>query len=76
MKIISETSISNFETWSGAKETQRLIIENDKENEFDALIEELYPDGLTDTQLNDLLWHDSEWCLEQLGITEDETIDE
>lgn len=76
MKIISETSISNFETWSGAKETQRLIIENNKENEFDNLVEDLYPDGLTDTQLNDLLWHDSEWCLEQLGITEDETIDE
>lgn len=74
MKIIAEISISDFETWSGAKETQRLIIENDKENEFDALIEDLYPDGLTDTQLNDLLWFGSDWCLEQLGIAEDETI--
>lgn len=55
MKIISETSIANFETWSGAKETQRLIIENGKENDFDRLIDELYPEGLSDTQLNDIL---------------------
>lgn len=66
--IIDNASISNFESWSGAKDTQQTIINNNKENEFDNLIEELYPDGLTDTQLNDLLWHDSDWCLEQLGI--------
>jgi len=76
MKIISEKSILNFETWSGAKETQRIIIDNNKENEFDALIEELYPDGLTDTQLNDLLWFETDWIFEMLGIAEDETIDE
>ena len=69
MKVINENlSISDFEAWSGAKDTQQTIIDNDKENDFDSLIEELYPDGLTDTQLNDLLWHDSDWCLEQLGI--------
>lgn len=70
--IIDNASISNFESWSGAKDTQKAIIENDKENEFDSLIEDLYPDGLTDTQLNDLLWHDSDWVLEQLGIEEEE----
>ena len=69
MKVINENlSISDFEAWSGAKDTQQTIIDNNKENDFDSLIEELYPDGLTDTQLNDLLWHDSDWCLEQLGI--------
>lgn len=66
--IIDNASISNFESWSGAKDTQQTIIDNNKENEFDNLIEELYPEGITDTQLNDLLWHDSDWCLEQLGI--------
>lgn len=66
--IIDNASISNFDAWSGAKDTKQTIIDNDKENEFDNMIEELYPDGLTDTQLNDLLWHDSDWVLEQLGI--------
>ena len=69
MKVINENlSITDFEAWSGAISTKETIIENNKENEFDSLIEELYPDGITDTNLNDLLWHDSDWCLEQLGI--------
>lgn len=72
MKVINENlSITDFEAWSGAKDTVQTIIDNNKENDFDSLIEELYPDGLTDTQLNDLLWHDSDWCLEQLGIDND-----
>ena len=70
--IIDNASISNFDAWSGAISTKETIINNDKENDFDNLIDELYPDGLTDTQLNDLLWHDSDWVLEQLGIEEEE----
>ena len=69
MRIVNENlSITDFETWSGATHTKQVIIDNDKENEFDNLIEELYPEGLTDTTLNDLLWHDSDWVFEQLGI--------
>jgi hypothetical protein len=74
MKIIQEIGISNFNAWSGAVETKQTIIDNNKENDFDSLIEELYPDGLTDTQLNDLLWFDEEWIFESLGICEDEEI--
>jgi len=76
MRTFTETSISNFQSWSGAKDTQKTIIENDKEDEFDSLIEELYPDGLSETQLNDILWFDSEWVFEQLGISEDKEEDE
>lgn len=72
MKITVETGIRDFNTWSGATITKSTIIEHDKESEFDSLIEELYPDGLTDVGLNDLLWHDSEWVLESLGIDEEE----
>jgi hypothetical protein len=71
MKVISEISISDFESWSGAKETQERILQEGKGEEFDALIEELYPDGLTDTQLNDILWFD-ESILEMIGIYEEE----
>ena len=76
MKIISETGIYNFESWSGAKDTQKRIIEEGKDKEFDCLIEDIYPDGLTDTQLNDLLWFDSEWIYETLGITDEEEEEE
>lgn len=72
MKIYQEISIRDFEAWGGAVDTYDKIIGNDKENEFDALIEELYPDGIEETRLNDLLWFDSEWVLEVLDITEEE----
>jgi len=72
MKTFNEISISNFQAWSGAKDTQKRIIEEDKESEFDALIEELYPDGLSETQLNDILWFEEDWIFEMLGIKEEE----
>lgn len=72
MKVLTETSLTNFDAWSGAKETKKTIIDNCKVEEFDSLIEELYPDGLTETQLNDLLWFESDWIFEVLGIREDE----
>jgi len=73
MKIINETqTLENFDAWSGAKDTKKTILEAGKSEEFDQLIEELYPDGLTDTALNDLLWFDSEWIYENLGISEED----
>ena len=62
----------NFEAWSGAIETKNLILDAGLEEEFEGLIEELYPDGLSDTELNDILWFDSDWILENLGIKEEE----
>lgn len=72
MKITSEISIRNFDAWSGAKDTAETIINAGKANEFDSLIEELYPEGIGETELNDILWFDSEWVFNQLGITEEE----
>lgn len=68
MKVVSEISLINFDAWSGAKDTKQVIIDNNMVEEFNSLIEELYPDGLTDTQLNDLLWFDDAFIFESLGI--------
>ena len=76
MKVYQEISIRDFGAWSGAIATQDLIIEHNKEDEFDALIEELYPDGIDETQLNDILWFDSDWVLESLGIVEEDEDEE
>ena len=76
MKIYQEIGIRDFEPWSGAVDTYDKIIGNDKEDEFDAMIEELYPEGIEEAELNDLLWFDSEWVLESLGITENEVEEE
>ena len=72
MIIKTETNLRNFEAWSGATETKNLILDAGLEEEFEGLIEELYPNGLSDTELNDILWFDSDWILENLGIKEEE----
>ena len=69
MKVVNDNlSLRNFEAWSDAKGTKQLILDNDKEDDFEFMIEELYPDGLTDTQLNDILWFEEDWICETLGI--------
>ena len=73
MKTFNDNlQLSDFDAWSGAKDTKETILNNCKGDEFDNLIEELYPDGLSETSLNDLLWFESDWIFEQLGISEEE----
>ena len=73
MRVYNDNlTLVNFNAWSGAVETKETIINEGKAEQFDNLIEELYPDGLTDTQLNDLLWFEDEWIFEMLGIEIDE----
>ena len=72
MKVVSEVSLWNFEGWSGAEETIQVIIENDKVEEFEQLIEELFPEGIDETSLNDLLRFEDSWVFEMLGIEEEE----
>ena len=35
------------------------------------MLEDMYPDGLTATELNDLLWFDADWVLSMVGIEEE-----
>ena len=76
MLIIEEKNLLDFEAWSGAIETKERILEAGLEEEFENLIDECYPDGITSTQLNDILWFDSEWVYEALGMTDEEEEDE
>ena len=70
MKITSEISLKNFKAWRGAKDTLNKLIELDKCDDLEFILESEYPNGLTDTQLNDLLWFDQDWIFETLGIEE------
>ena len=75
MTITYELDLNNFEAWSGAKETLERIQREGKCEELENVLEELYPDGMTETELNDLLWFDSESVYEWLGIRSEEQIE-
>ena len=72
MKLVNEMSVANFKAWAGAIVTVETIVNNNLVEEFDMLIEEIYPEGLTPTELNDLLWFDSQWVYEALGMQVEE----
>lgn len=66
------TDFIHYQSWGGARDTYALIDMHDKLDELDSLITDLYPNGLSMTHLNDILWFDSEWVLSSLGIEVDD----
>ena len=68
MTITYELDLNSFQAWSGAKDTLERIQREGKCAELENVLEELYPDGMTETELNDLLWFESETAYEWLGI--------
>ena len=68
MTIKTEQSLRNFEFWSGAKANAGLLTDEELDR-IEAELEYLYPDGMTDTEINDLFWFDFEWVCEVLGLT-------
>ena len=75
MTITYELDLNRFEAWSGAVDTLERIQREGKCAELENILEELYPDGMTETELNDLLWFDSESVYEWLGIRSEEQIE-
>lgn len=68
MKLICD--FGDFQPWSGAVEVWKTIEDAGKLDELESVLEDAYPDGMTNTQLNDLLWFDSETVLEWLDMKE------
>lgn len=76
MKITQDFDLASFQAWSGAVDTKNRIIEEGKERDFEYLVDECYPEGMTETQMNDLLWFEDEWIFKQLGIKDEDEDEE
>ena len=75
MTIKTEQSLRNFEFWSGAKANAEMMTAEELdsvENELEAM----YPEGMTDTEINDLFWFDFEYVCELIGLEYDAKKDE
>jgi hypothetical protein len=68
MTITYELDLDSFKAWSGAVDTLDRVRREGKCAELEAILEDTYPDGMTETELNDLLWFDSESVYEWLGM--------
>jgi len=67
--IKRELNLQDFETWSGATETMKDLTASEIET-IEMNIVELYPDGLTETELNDILWFERDMIAEWLGYND------
>lgn len=74
MKTYSDISINNFQFWSGAINSRNRFGYKEME-QIEYILEDIYPEGIEDVQLNDIFWFESETLCEWLGIDFDEWIE-
>lgn len=72
MFISYELNLENFEPWSGAIHTLDRVREKGLCKQLEFILEDLFPDGMTEVQLNDLLWFEPELIYEWLGIEDED----
>lgn len=73
MKIYTEKSLCEFDFWSGAKDTVKYL--TDDEIDFiESQLDELYPEGMDETEVNDFFWFDDDTIAEWLGYDSFEDI--
>lgn len=66
MKIYSEQSLKDFEFWSGARDRAKYLTDEQFDT-IEAILEDAYPDGMTDTEINDLFWFEEDTIADWLG---------
>lgn len=60
------------ELWSGALQTMKVIHENNKYQDLLDFLEDLFPEPVDITTINDLLWFDTDFIYKQLNIEADD----
>ena len=58
--------LSDFEFWSGGKDTVKDLTQ-DELKQIETMLEDIYPDGITEMTLNDFFWFERDTIAEWLG---------
>ena len=66
MLVNKEVNLGNFEFWSGAVETVKYLTSEELET-IETILEEVYPEGIDETTLNDLFWFNDDEIANWLG---------
>lgn len=75
MIVKQDVCLKNFEFWSGAA-TNANELTNEQLDQVQDILESEYPDGIDETELNDLFWFDFDTIKEWLGISDEPEEDE
>ena len=67
MLIHKETKLQDFEFWCGAVDRVKELTW-EQLNRIEEVLKEIYPNGIDETQLNDIFWFDEDIIAEWLGF--------
>jgi hypothetical protein len=73
MKIYTEQSLRDFDFWSGAADTRQYLTDDEMDT-IESILEDLYPNGMDETDINDLFWFEADMIAEWLGYNSFEDI--
>ncbi len=68
MKIYAEKSLRSFEIWSGAKDTVKYLTDEELDM-IESVLEDSFPDGMGETEINDFFWFENDTIAEWLGYS-------
>ena len=69
LTVSKELNLMDFKAWEGGKDTLDKIIELNKVEEVEDLINEVfYTEIITETKLNEFLWFEDEYIANYLGM--------
>ena len=74
MKIYREDNLLNFEFWGGAKDRAEVLTDNDLDN-VEEVLNDLYPEGMSETEINDLFWFEGDRIAQWLGFDDFEALE-
>ncbi len=73
MTIYAKKSLRNFDFWSGAADTVKYLTYEEIDT-IENMLEELYPDGMDETAINDFFWFEDDTIAEWLGYSDFEEL--
>ena len=74
MKIYKEDSLRNFEFWSGARDRAEVLTDEQMEI-VEQTLEDIYPDGMDEVDINDFFWFEEDTIAEWLGFKNFEALE-
>jgi hypothetical protein len=69
MKIYSETRLRDFAFWGKARKHANYL-SYEQLDWLESALEDIRPQGMSDTQLNDLMWNGTDLIAEGLGFAD------
>ena len=66
MKIYTEASLRSFEFWGGAAD-RAVYLTYEELDIIESILEDLHPEGLTETEINDIFWFEEDMIADWLG---------